>query len=353
VNQQRAQALAGVVSCLFGTRSPIVIPKTLIDPYKRHLSYLRISITDRCNLRCIYCMPREMIPKLEHADVLRYEEILRVAKVAAGLGITKLRVTGGEPLVRRDVCDLLTQLNRTPGIREVSLTTNGVLLTKCLDDLLAAGVRRINVSLDSLKPERFAAITRVDCFQKVWDGIMAALDRGMAPVKINVVALRGINDDELPDLAALSLRYPVHVRFIEQMPIGEAAMRPLQPLLTPEIKTLLAPLGRLEPVPATANDGPAERHRIPGAPGEIGFISALSHHFCDRCNRLRLTASGGLRPCLLSDHEEDMRTPLRQGASDVELAQVFLSAVRHKPARHHLAEPRHEEIASAMSGIGG
>jgi cyclic pyranopterin phosphate synthase len=353
VNQQRAQALAGVVSCLFGTRSPIVIPKTLIDPYKRHLSYLRISITDRCNLRCIYCMPREMIPKLEHADVLRYEEILRVAKVAAGLGITKLRVTGGEPLVRRDVCDLLTQLNRTPGIREVSLTTNGVLLTERLDDLLAAGVRRINVSLDSLKPERFAAITRVDCFQKVWDGIMAALDRGMAPVKINVVALRGINDDELPDLAALSLRYPVHVRFIEQMPIGEAAMRPVQPLLTPEIKTLLAPLGRLEPVPATANDGPAERHRIPGAPGEIGFISALSHHFCDRCNRLRLTASGGLRPCLLSDHEEDMRTPLRQGASDVELAQVFLSAVRHKPARHHLAEPRHEEIASAMSGIGG
>jgi cyclic pyranopterin phosphate synthase len=276
-----------------------------------------------------------------------------VAKVAAGLGITKLRVTGGEPLVRRDVCDLLTQLNRTPGIREVSLTTNGVLLTERLDDLLAAGVRRINVSLDSLKPERFAAITRVDCFQKVWDGIMAALDRGMAPVKINVVALRGINDDELPDLAALSLRYPVHVRFIEQMPIGEAAMRPVQPLLTPEIKTLLAPLGRLEPVPATANDGPAERHRIPGAPGEIGFISALSHHFCDRCNRLRLTASGGLRPCLLSDHEEDMRTPLRQGASDVELAQVFLSAVRHKPARHHLAEPRHEEIASAMSGIGG
>ncbi|MDD2603430.1 MAG: GTP 3',8-cyclase MoaA [Desulfobacterales bacterium] len=330
-----------------------MIPKTLIDPYKRHLSYLRISITDRCNLRCIYCMPREMIPKLEHADVLRYEEILRVAKVAAGLGITKLRVTGGEPLVRRDVCDLLTQLNRTPGIREVSLTTNGVLLTERLDDLLAAGVRRINVSLDSLKPERFAAITRVDCFQKVWDGIMAALDRGMAPVKINVVALRGINDDELPDLAALSLRYPVHVRFIEQMPIGEAAMRPVQPLLTPEIKTLLAPLGRLEPVPATANDGPAERHRIPGAPGEIGFISALSHHFCDRCNRLRLTASGGLRPCLLSDHEEDMRTPLRQGASDVELAQVFLSAVRHKPARHHLAEPRHEEIASAMSGIGG
>jgi cyclic pyranopterin phosphate synthase len=330
-----------------------VIPKTLIDQYQRHLSYLRISITDRCNLRCIYCMPREMIPKLEHADVLRYEEILRVARVAAGLGITKLRVTGGEPLVRREACDLLVQLNRLAGIREVSLTTNGVLLSERLDDILAAGVRRINVSLDSLKPERFAAITRVNCFQKVWDGIMAALDRGMAPVKINVVALRGINDDELTDLAALSLQYPVHVRFIEQMPIGEAAMRPVRPLLTPEIKTLLAPMGQLEPVPTSANDGPAERYRIPGAPGEIGFISALSHHFCDRCNRLRLTASGGLRPCLLSDHEEDLRTPLRRGASDEELAKVFLSAVRHKPARHRLAEPRHEEVASAMSGIGG
>jgi cyclic pyranopterin phosphate synthase len=330
-----------------------VIPKTLIDQYQRHLSYLRISITDRCNLRCIYCMPREMIPKLEHADVLRYEEILRVARVAAGLGITKLRVTGGEPLVRREACDLLVQLNQLPGIREVSLTTNGVLLSERLDDILAAGVRRINVSLDSLKPERFAAITRVNCFQKVWDGIMAALDRGMAPVKINVLALRGINDDELTDLAALSLRYPVHVRFIEQMPIGEAAMRPVRPLLTPEIKALLAPMGRLEPVPASANDGPAERYRIPGAPGEIGFISAISHHFCDRCNRLRLTASGGLRPCLLSDHEEDLRTPLRRGASDEELAKVFLSAVRHKPARHHLAEPRHEEVASAMSRIGG
>jgi cyclic pyranopterin phosphate synthase len=317
------------------------------------VSYLRISITDRCNLRCIYCMPREMIPKLEHADVLRYEEILRVARVAAGLGITKLRVTGGEPLVRREACDLLVQLNQLPGIREVSLTTNGVLLSERLDDILAAGVRRINVSLDSLKPERFAAITRVNCFQKVWDGIMAALDRGMAPVKINVLALRGINDDELTDLAALSLRYPVHVRFIEQMPIGEAAMRPVRPLLTPEIKALLAPMGRLEPVPASANDGPAERYRIPGAPGEIGFISAISHHFCDRCNRLRLTASGGLRPCLLSDHEEDLRTPLRRGASDEELAKVFLSAVRHKPARHHLAEPRHEEVASAMSRIGG
>jgi GTP 3',8-cyclase len=330
-----------------------VIPKALIDQYQRHLSYLRISITDRCNLRCIYCMPREMIPKLEHADVLRYEEILRVARVAAGLGITKLRVTGGEPLVRRDACDLLAQLNRLPGIREVSLTTNAVLLTERLDDILAAGVHRINVSLDSLKPERFAAITRINCFHKVWEGIMTALDRGLAPVKINVVALRGINDDELTDLAALSLQYPVHVRFIEQMPIGEAAMRPVRPLLTPEIKTLLASMGPLAPVPASSNDGPAERYRIPGAPGEIGFISALSHHFCHRCNRLRLTASGGLRPCLLSDHEEDLRTPLRRGAPDEELARVFLSAVRHKPARHHLAEPRHEEVASAMSGIGG
>ncbi len=330
-----------------------MISKALIDRYQRHLNYLRISVTDRCNLRCIYCMPREMIPKLEHADVLRYEEILRVAQVAAGLGITKIRITGGEPLVRRDVCALLDQLNHMPGIREVSLTTNGVLLTERLAALRAAGVRRVNISLDSLKPERFAAITRVDCFQKVWNGIMAALEIGMAPVKINVVALRGINDDELTDLAALSLRYPVHVRFIEQMPIGEAAMRPVRPLLTPELKSLLASMGPLEPVSASASDGPAERYRIAGAPGEIGFISAISHHFCDRCNRLRLTALGGLRPCLLSDREEDLRTPLRSGASDEELAEVFLRAVQHKPAQHRLAEPIHETVESAMSGIGG
>ena len=199
---------------------------TLIDPFHRHLNYLRISITDRCNLHCIYCMPRELIPKLEHRDVLSYEEILRAAAVAARLGITKLRITGGEPLVRRDACDLLAQLTALPGIQEVSLTTNGILLTERLEAIRAAGVRRINVSLDSLNPRRYAAITGGDHFHRVWEGLQAALASGMAPVKINVVALRGVNEEEIVDFARLTHAYPFHVRFIEHMPIGESAFQP-------------------------------------------------------------------------------------------------------------------------------
>ncbi len=327
--------------------------EALIDRFQRHLNYLRISITDRCNLRCIYCMPRELIPRLQHADVLRYEEIIRAAAVAARLGITKLRITGGEPLVRRDACDLLARLTALPGIREVSLTTNGVLLAERIEAIRAAGVRRINVSLDSLDPRRFAAITGADHFQRVWDGLQAAAASGMHPVKINVVALRGVNEDELADFARLTLSYPFHVRFIEHMPIGQSDFKPSAALLTPEIQSKLAVLGPLEPVPRSRDDGPAQRFRLPGALGEIGFISALSHHFCSRCNRLRLTASGQLRPCLLSDRQEDLRTPLRAGASDEVLAAVFLSAVRHKPDGHHIGQKIPEAVCGQMSAIGG
>ncbi len=328
-------------------------PETLIDRFERHLNYLRISITDRCNLRCIYCMPRELIPKLAHADVLRYEEILRAARVAARLGVTKLRITGGEPLVRKDACDLLARLTALPGIREVSLTTNGILLAERLEAVRAAGVRRINVSLDSLDPRRYAAITGGDHFHRVWEGLQAALAMGMHPVKINVVALRGVNEEELADFARLTLAHPFHVRYIEHMPIGTSAFQPGNPLLTPEIQARLAPLGPLEPVPPSAEDGPAQRFRLPGARGEIGFISALSHHFCHRCNRLRLTASGLLRPCLLSDRQEDLRTPLRAGAPDEALAAVFLQAVRHKPDGHHIGQGVAETVCGQMSAIGG
>jgi len=312
-----------------------VTPQPLVDQYQRHLNYLRISITDRCNLRCVYCMPRELIPKLDHAEVLRYEEILRTAAVAARMGVRKLRVTGGEPLVRRDACDLLAALTRLPGIREVSLTTNGVLLERHLDAIRAAGVRRINVSLDSLRPERYAAITGGDHFDAVWRGLEAALDHGLAPVKINVVALRGVNEDDLADFARLTLTHPFHVRFIEQMPIGQAALQVERPLLTPEIRARIAALGPLAPVASAPLDGPAERCRLPGAVGEIGFISAISHHFCARCNRLRLTARGGLRPCLLSDREEDLR------------------AVRHKPSGHLVGAGPEAAVGGQMSAIGG
>ena len=325
----------------------------LVDPYNRHLSYLRVSITDRCNLRCIYCVPPDKIPKLSHVDILRYEEILRVIRVGVGMGITKVRVTGGEPLARQGVYDFLAELNRMEGLEDVSLTTNGVLLKPNLERLWQAGVRRLNISLDTLNREKYHRITGFDQFDHTWEGIQLALEAGFAPIKINAVALIGVNDDELLDLARLSLSYPLHVRFIEFMPIGKSRLDTDQLLLTPEIKRRISELGPLLPVNQGALDGPARRYRLEGAPGEIGFISALSHHFCRHCNRLRLTASGQLRPCLLADHHEDMKAPLRRGCSDRELAEIFLAAVRHKPMDHCVGVDHPDRVNGQMCSIGG
>ncbi len=325
----------------------------LTDPYRRHLNYLRLSITDRCNLKCIYCVPPELIPKLRHRDILRYEELLRIVRIGASLGITKVRVTGGEPLVRKGVTDFLAEMTGIETLTDVSLTTNGVLLEKNLQGLWEAGIRRINISLDTLKREKFAQITRVDCFDTVFNGILAAVEAGFSPVKINVVALRGVNDDELADLARLSVDHPVHVRFIEHMPIGRSHMEKSEPLLAPEIRERIRSLGELVPVQSGGGEGPAERFRLPSAAGEIGFIRPLSHHFCHRCNRLRLTASGMLRPCLLSDYEEDLRTPLRKGLLDTDLKTVFLRAVSLKPRQHALAEHRCRKVSGQMGAIGG
>ncbi len=325
----------------------------LIDPCNRRLNYLRISVTDRCNLRCAYCIPLGDDRRLDHAEILRYEEILRLVTIGVGLGIEKVRITGGEPLVRRGLPALLAAIHRLPGIRDLSLTTNGLLLEEHLDALVAAGLRRVNVSLDTLSRERYRELTGVDALERVLAAVDAALAAGLRPVKINVVALRGVNEDELVDLARLSLARPLHVRFIEFMPIGAPRLADRPPLLVPEIRRRLAPLGELTPVPPDAMDGPAERFRLPGAAGEIGFIPAISHHFCSRCNRLRLTAAGTLRPCLLSDREEDLKGPLRSGATDEELAAIFLAAARHKPSDHNLAvgEPAH--VCCQMRSIGG
>jgi cyclic pyranopterin phosphate synthase len=325
----------------------------LTDPYRRHLNYLRLSITDRCNMRCIYCTPPELIPKLQHRDILRYEELLRIVRIGASLGITKVRVTGGEPLVRRGACHFLSEMSAIEPLSDISLTTNGLLLERYLEPLKAAGIRRVNISLDTLDRKKFAKITGVDGFDAVWRGIEAALAAGFSPVKINAVALRGINDDELASLARLSLERPVHVRFIEHMPIGRSVIAPADPLLAPEIRERLRPLGELAPVAAGSADGPAERYRLPGAPGEIGLIRPLSHHFCSRCNRLRLTAHGKLRPCLLSDREEDLRTPLRKGLLDDDLKAVFFRAVREKPLSHGLAARDGLAVSGQMCGIGG
>jgi cyclic pyranopterin phosphate synthase len=328
-------------------------PSQLVDRHNRHLNYLRVSVTDRCNLRCIYCTPREAIHRLPHAAILSYEEILRIVRVGVDLGISKLRITGGEPLVRKGLCELLTELTHSTGLRDVSLTTNGVLLSDHLAAIRSAGIRRINISLDTLNPQKYRQITGRDAFHRVREAIRQAEAQGFHPIKINVVALRGINDDELLDLARLAVEHPYHVRFIEHMPMGGTRYASDRPLLIPEIKHCLRTLGRFQPVASHTNDGPARRYRFEGARGEIGFISAMSQHFCDRCNRLRLTASGQLRPCLLSEAQVDVKDPLRQGCSDMDLARLFLSAVRLKPSDHNLTTDAPIGTPGPMSSIGG
>lgn len=325
----------------------------LVDRDRRHLNYLRISITDRCNLRCLYCVPEGRIPKLSHEDILSYEEILRLVNIGIALGIRKVRVTGGEPLVRKGAIDLLARLAGNQGLEDVSLTTNGVLLAPNARNIFDAGVRRINISLDTLDPEKYTQITGYNQFNAVWSGIQRALDIGFNPIKINVVAMRGINDDEIRDFGMLAMEYPFHVRFIEYMPIGNSRASSQDQILTPEIRRTISRIGELIPVDSQHNDGPAERYRLSGAKGEIGFISAMSHHFCERCNRLRLTADGRLRACLLSDRYVPLKKMLRKGASDDELAQFFRIAVRQKASRHQLCADGLTRVNDQMQGIGG
>jgi len=325
----------------------------LVDTEKRHLNYLRISITDRCNLRCLYCAPEGRIPKLAHDDILSYEEILRLVKIGIQLGIRKVRITGGEPLVRKGAVELLARLTRIRKLKDVSLTTNGVLLAPYAQRIFDAGIRRINISLDSLNPKKYAQITGYDLFGKVWAGIQLSREIGFTPIKINVVAMRGINDDEIVDFGRLSLDHPFHVRFIEYMPIGNSRTRSRDQILTPEIKEMITTIGKLTPVGNSQNDGPARRYRLAGAQGEVGFISALSHHFCNRCNRLRLTADGKLRACLLSDHHVTLKELLRNGGSDEQLAEIFRLSVRQKAAKHQLCLNGSTTVRDQMQGIGG
>jgi GTP 3',8-cyclase len=330
-----------------------MLNQQLIDRYDRNLNYLRISITDRCNLRCIYCMPRKLIPKLAHKDILRYEEILRIVKIGVRLGISKVRVTGGEPLVRKGVFYFLEQLCKIDGLSDISLTTNGVLLKDSLEKIKASGVNRINISVDTLNKKKFLKITGYDYFDQIWEGIERANKMNFNPIKLNVVPIKGINDDEIIDIARLSFTYPFHIRFIEYMPIGANQIKADQHLLAPEIRQRIQSLGKLNPVGKNIHDGPAERFKFKGAAGEIGFIRPISQHFCHSCNRLRLSASGQLRPCLLSDSQEDLKSLLRKGCLDDELAEAFLEAVRKKPSEHNLSVKHPPEILTQMCVIGG
>lgn len=325
----------------------------LTDNFNRHLEYLRISVTDRCNLRCLYCVPTGIVPKVPHDDIMRYEEILRVVHVGVSAGIRKVRVTGGEPFVRKGIGSFLKKLGAIKGLADISLTTNGYLLEKKVGMIKKAGIQRINVSLDTLDRSKFAHITGYDVFNKVWRGIMQANASGISPVKINVVALKGYNDEELVDMARLSLEYPFHIRFIEYMPIGTSRMHAGDSMLAPEIRKRVETLGKLTPVGKGRMDGPAERFRFKGAPGEIGFIRPMSRHFCAACNRLRLTADGYFRPCLLSDRQVDVKGPMRAGCSDADIAGIFRQAVGYKQDAHHCGENRAVRVADQMSGIGG
>jgi cyclic pyranopterin phosphate synthase len=321
-----------------------------LDSFGRSINYLRISVTDRCNLRCIYCMPPEGVPQMPHNEILSYEEVRTVVRAAAELGINKVRLTGGEPLVRADFSKLVKMLSQIKGMEELSLTTNGTILKKYALELKQAGLSRVNVSLDTLKVDKFQHISRLGELQDVLDGIEAARKAGFDPVKINTVIMRGINDDEILDFASMTYEDGWHIRFIELMPFkGVADFVP-----SIELRQHISLLGKLEPCASVTGNGPAMYYRLAGAKGTIGFISPLTEtSFCSRCNRMRLTPDGKLRPCLLGEDEIDLKMPLRNNASIEELKRLILKAVASKPQRHHLEGGNVRLVKRKMSQIGG
>lgn len=346
------------------------------------IDYLRVSVTDRCNFRCVYCMPEEGVPPTAKNDSLTSDEIVRLVEIAASLGVSKVRLTGGEPLLRNDLTQMVRQIDSRTGMADLSCTTNGFLLATKAAELAAAGLKRVNVSMDTLRPERMQGIARRGDLGSVLSGVDAALREGLEPVKINCVAMKGVNDDEAQDFAAWTTKARIHVRFIELMPIrwnlDELDIPPAHrgaKLELLEIRqasggmlsdlemrrrfisaaqirdSIEAKHGPLDPADIPTN-GPARTYRIKGAPGTIGFISQITDDLCRRCNRLRLTHDGFLRPCLMSDGELNLRDPMRRGASDEDLRRLFLDVVRLKPERHYLAEGQ-KVVGRGMSQIGG
>jgi cyclic pyranopterin phosphate synthase len=324
------------------------------DP--RRINYLPISVTDRCNFRCIYCVPSNPFNVIPHEKIARYEELLRITRIATQTGITKVRITGGEPFARKDIMTFLEKLCSIESLKDISITTNGALLSKDkIDRLLRFGIRRMNFSMDTLNPEKFKKITKRDAFYKVKKNILMAHDMGISPIKINTVVLKGINDDEIEQIAHLTFLYPFHIRFIEYMPMGDTPIEKSKQMLTREIMDIIEKkYGILTPVAREFNDGPAKKFRLKDARGVVGFITPISSHFCSTCNRLRLTSRGTLRPCLLHNYEKDILTPLREGATDDELKEVILCALARKPAFHTLNNRDARDIPiSHMTSIGG
>lgn len=315
------------------------------DQFGRRIQYLRISVTDKCNLRCTYCMPVEGLDWIPKPEVLTYEEIASIARQMAELGLERVRLTGGEPLVRRDLPRLVSMLAEIPGIDDISLSTNAVLLPRHGQALMDAGVARVNISFDTLRRDRFGALARrpLRFFDEAIAGIEAAESIGFDPIKINCVVLRGLNDDELTEFAAITRERPWHVRFIELMPVGRNLHLSDRFISADEILDRVASIETLEPAPGPMGNGPARYYRYPNAKGTVGVITPLSHNYCERCNRMRLTADGRLRTCLFGDHEVDLKAPLRE-TGRVEAA--IREALAGKPKRHYL------ELGT-VSGSGG
>jgi len=321
------------------------------DQFGRSIEYLRISVTDRCNFRCVYCMPEEGLPWLPKAEILSYEEITAVVAQLAPLGLRRLRITGGEPTIRPELVRLIAMLKGVPGIEDIALSTNGVKLPAMARDLRSAGLDRVNLSADSLRAERIAKIARRNVPFDPVASAAAAQEAGLDPIKINVVVMRGINDDEIEDFARLTRERPWHVRFIELMPVGEMANLTWEHVVpSDELLARVATLGALEPAsgPARGN-GPAKYYRLAGAAGTIGVITPMSHTYCGDCNRVRLTADGRLRTCLYGDHEVNLRDPLRRGEP---LEPLFVTALANKPKEHQLLQMQVGGLR-ALSQVGG
>jgi cyclic pyranopterin phosphate synthase len=322
---------------------------SLVDSSQRNINYLRISVTDRCNLRCIYCMPETGVKWIAHNEILTYEEIATVARIGADLGINKIRITGGEPLTRAELPKLIKMLSETNGVDEISLTTNGIFLKEQVLALKDAGLRRINISLDTFKQERFSQITRLGNLQDVLDGIGAAKDAGLNPVKIDMVVIKDINDDEIIDFARKTYEQGWHIRFIELMPL--ATVKGI--ISAKEIRSRIETLDKLETASAPVGNGPARYYRLPRAKGTIGFISPVTEPFCSWCNRLRLTSYGQLCSCLLSDDGVDLRKPLRNNnLPEDEIRRLIRELIASKPSHHNLANDN-LALSRKMSQIGG
>ncbi len=326
------------------------------DSIGRTINYLRISITDYCNFRCVYCMPKEGVAPRQHSEMMRFEEIIQIVRVAADHGISKIRLTGGEPLVRKGIIDLVKMIREVDGINEITMTTNGYLLAQYAEGLKNAGLNRVNISLDTLNPDLFTKITRYGDLDSVWRGIEAAEKHGLFPLKINMVMMLGVNDHEIPDFMKLTLQNAWHVRFIELMPIqnqapwGEGFPDPSDCYIsTGKVLGRYKDMG-LEPINTIVHQGPAKLYKLPGAKGLVGFISPLDdEHFCSRCNRLRLTADGNLRACLMSDFEVPLLPAIRNGE---DLSLVFANVIKSKPAHHELIL-NHTPVNRNMMQIGG